>query len=300
MSNWLYANEEPTSPWRGALSLPRELSLRRTPAGLRLVQRPVRELDTLRTGAEPVRVAASTALPAAAEFTLEVAASTGRGRGAGLGPAWSRDCSRRGTSAVQRQWGRGADRRRRFTARGLRRSPALACCTARALSRPARGARSRGRWRRPPPRHRRSLDRRSVRQRRRDCRFRSAVAHATVHARGAGERGAAAEAAGDVAAAEGVGQCPPELKFRLHASAGRRPRVPTAHRADRPPPTAHRAYRLPPTAHRLPPTAHRPPRQRPASPLRARSASAPGPRSVPSPSRGTAPPPGRRRCGGRS
>jgi fructan beta-fructosidase len=82
MSNWLYANEEPTSGWRGALSLPRELSLRRTPAGLRLVQRPVRELDTLRTGADPVRVAASTPLPAAAEFTLEV--STAGAEHAGL------------------------------------------------------------------------------------------------------------------------------------------------------------------------------------------------------------------------
>jgi fructan beta-fructosidase len=82
MSNWLYANEEPTSGWRGALSLPRELSLRRTPAGLRLVQRPVRELDTLRTGADTVRVAASTPLPAAAEFTLEV--STAGAEHAGL------------------------------------------------------------------------------------------------------------------------------------------------------------------------------------------------------------------------
>ena len=79
MSNWLYANEEPASGWRGALSLPRELSLRRTPAGLRLVQRPVRELDTLRTGEGPVRVAGSTALPDAAEFTLDVSAVSGDG-----------------------------------------------------------------------------------------------------------------------------------------------------------------------------------------------------------------------------
>jgi fructan beta-fructosidase len=79
MSNWLYANEEPTSGWRGALSLPRELSLRRTPAGLRLVQRPVRELDMLRTGEGPVRVARSTALPEAAEFTLDVSAVSGDG-----------------------------------------------------------------------------------------------------------------------------------------------------------------------------------------------------------------------------
>ncbi|MBL9126855.1 MAG: glycoside hydrolase family 32 protein [Verrucomicrobiales bacterium] len=48
MSNWEYANDVPTSPWRSAMSLPRELSLRQTPGGLRLIQRPVRELARLR------------------------------------------------------------------------------------------------------------------------------------------------------------------------------------------------------------------------------------------------------------
>lgn len=49
MTNWLYANDEPTSPWRGLQSLPRELRLRRgNPEGLRLVQEPVRELRKLR------------------------------------------------------------------------------------------------------------------------------------------------------------------------------------------------------------------------------------------------------------
>ena len=52
MSNWDYANREPTATWRGAQSLPRELSLRRTAAGLTLVQRPVSELSRWRaTGA---------------------------------------------------------------------------------------------------------------------------------------------------------------------------------------------------------------------------------------------------------
>lgn len=37
-SNWQYANDEPTDTWRGAQSLPRRLTLRRTPQGLRLVQ----------------------------------------------------------------------------------------------------------------------------------------------------------------------------------------------------------------------------------------------------------------------
>jgi sucrose-6-phosphate hydrolase SacC (GH32 family) len=49
MSNWLYANDEPTSPWRGMQSVPRALALRRRPEGLRLVQSPVAELSKLRT-----------------------------------------------------------------------------------------------------------------------------------------------------------------------------------------------------------------------------------------------------------
>jgi fructan beta-fructosidase len=47
-SNWKYANAEPTVLWRGAQSIPRSLMLRRYSDGLRLVQRPVRELETLR------------------------------------------------------------------------------------------------------------------------------------------------------------------------------------------------------------------------------------------------------------
>jgi fructan beta-fructosidase len=48
MSNWEYAQDVPTSPWRSAMSLPRELTLRSTPDGFRLVQQPVRELRKLR------------------------------------------------------------------------------------------------------------------------------------------------------------------------------------------------------------------------------------------------------------
>ena len=47
-SNWQYANAEPTVLWRGAQSIPRSLMLRRYGDGLRLVQRPVRELESLR------------------------------------------------------------------------------------------------------------------------------------------------------------------------------------------------------------------------------------------------------------
>ena len=48
MNNWRYANAIPTSTWRSAFSLPRELSLTTTPDGIRLVQKPITELETLR------------------------------------------------------------------------------------------------------------------------------------------------------------------------------------------------------------------------------------------------------------
>ena len=50
MSNWAYAKVVPTSPWRSAMTVPRSLTLRRTPDGMRLVQTPVRELEALRRG----------------------------------------------------------------------------------------------------------------------------------------------------------------------------------------------------------------------------------------------------------
>ena len=41
INNWMYANRTPTSPWRGAQSVPRQLQLKRFREGLRLVQQPV-------------------------------------------------------------------------------------------------------------------------------------------------------------------------------------------------------------------------------------------------------------------
>lgn len=48
MSHWSYANAVPTSPWRGQLSIPRELRLAASPSGLRLAQDPAPELAKLR------------------------------------------------------------------------------------------------------------------------------------------------------------------------------------------------------------------------------------------------------------
>lgn len=46
--NWDYAGKVPTFPWRGVQSIPRVLSLKRFHGGIRLVQSPVKELQTLR------------------------------------------------------------------------------------------------------------------------------------------------------------------------------------------------------------------------------------------------------------
>ncbi|MDN4067127.1 PfkB family carbohydrate kinase [Paenibacillus vini] len=50
MSNWKYANETPTGAWRGAMTLPRALSLTERDGKLTLIQMPVRELEQLREG----------------------------------------------------------------------------------------------------------------------------------------------------------------------------------------------------------------------------------------------------------
>jgi fructan beta-fructosidase len=48
MSNWQYADRTPTSPWRGAMTVPRTLSLGKLEDGYCLVQKPVEELTRLR------------------------------------------------------------------------------------------------------------------------------------------------------------------------------------------------------------------------------------------------------------
>jgi levanase len=50
MNNWQYANQIPTSPWRSAMSVPREIALRTIDDSVQVVQQPVRELRRLRSG----------------------------------------------------------------------------------------------------------------------------------------------------------------------------------------------------------------------------------------------------------
>jgi beta-fructofuranosidase/levanase len=48
MNNWEYGQDVPTLPWRSTMSIPREVGLRQTIEGIRLVQKPARELQALR------------------------------------------------------------------------------------------------------------------------------------------------------------------------------------------------------------------------------------------------------------
>ena len=48
LNNWQYANQIPTTTWRGAMTIPRELRLVPTPEGIRLAQTAVPELTQLR------------------------------------------------------------------------------------------------------------------------------------------------------------------------------------------------------------------------------------------------------------
>ena len=49
MDNWTYGQDLPTSPWRGVMSLPRELSLHALAHGYEIRQAPIRELASLTT-----------------------------------------------------------------------------------------------------------------------------------------------------------------------------------------------------------------------------------------------------------
>ena len=77
MSNWQYANQDPTSPWRGMFTVPRALRLAARPEGIRLVQEPAVELRSLRGAPRtvpPRDVAGTLALDAVSGDALEIEA----------------------------------------------------------------------------------------------------------------------------------------------------------------------------------------------------------------------------------
>lgn len=50
MNNWDYANSIPTTPWRSAMSLPRQVALTQTASGPRLTQKAAQQVDSLGAG----------------------------------------------------------------------------------------------------------------------------------------------------------------------------------------------------------------------------------------------------------
>ncbi len=91
MSNWDYARDVPTSPWRGGMTIPRELSLKRLGNELRLTQQPVVELEQLRENAfsaDNLSVEAANRLLAQRSFgesyEVEVALALGKSSSAGI------------------------------------------------------------------------------------------------------------------------------------------------------------------------------------------------------------------------
>jgi len=81
MNNWQYAGKVPTSPWRGQMTVPRELSLAATPEGIRLRQQPLKLLPSLR-GKHTVSKGGETSLPGAS-FEMMSALSIGSAKQAG-------------------------------------------------------------------------------------------------------------------------------------------------------------------------------------------------------------------------
>ncbi|WP_226659199.1 glycoside hydrolase family 32 protein [Pseudalkalibacillus hwajinpoensis] len=49
MSNWMYASDLPTDPWKGAMSLPRQVSLKEVNGETRLIQEPAGEIESNRS-----------------------------------------------------------------------------------------------------------------------------------------------------------------------------------------------------------------------------------------------------------
>lgn len=55
MSNWQYAQEVPTEKWRSAMTIPRELKLKKESNGFRIISKPVIELDKIVGKAMPIQ-----------------------------------------------------------------------------------------------------------------------------------------------------------------------------------------------------------------------------------------------------
>lgn len=73
MSNWDYAQLVPTEKWRSAMTVPRELNLAKTSDGIRLVSKPVKELEALRNKEQKLDFGTKLQQPSAtSEILLEI------------------------------------------------------------------------------------------------------------------------------------------------------------------------------------------------------------------------------------
>jgi levanase/fructan beta-fructosidase len=76
MNNWRYAERVPTHPWRGTMSLPRELSVKSDGAGLALVQREPAEMRALELDGglsiDSIRFEGSLPIKGMAEYVMDV------------------------------------------------------------------------------------------------------------------------------------------------------------------------------------------------------------------------------------
>ena len=67
VNNWNYANDIPTTPWRGAMSIPRNLSAKQINGEWVLLQQPITSLEQLRSNSmlwRGVSVEGTKSLPA--------------------------------------------------------------------------------------------------------------------------------------------------------------------------------------------------------------------------------------------
>ncbi len=87
LNNWNYANEIPTTPWKGAMSLPRNYRLKKIAGNLLLVQQPIDAVSSLRYDRQKIAnisVTHSSRLPVKGEqfeikFSVEPGASSAAG-----------------------------------------------------------------------------------------------------------------------------------------------------------------------------------------------------------------------------
>lgn len=79
MSNWNYAQVVPTKSWRSAMTIPRTLHLQKTPAGLYVFSKPVKQLSILRNSTQKMLLAKPHTTNGLAEVvvTFDPSASSG-------------------------------------------------------------------------------------------------------------------------------------------------------------------------------------------------------------------------------